>query len=76
MEEWKYSSVILDLGARWRSVVSFRTYLLYSRRYSHYTHWKGGWVGPRATPNATEKRKFLLMPGIETGLPPRGPSLY
>jgi hypothetical protein len=29
MEEWKYSSTILNLGTRWRDVVSFTPLLLY-----------------------------------------------
>jgi hypothetical protein len=29
------------------------------------THRKGGWVGPRASLDNTEKRKFLTIPGLE-----------
>jgi hypothetical protein len=29
------------------------------------THWKGGWVNPRAGLDYFEKRKFLTLPGLE-----------
>jgi hypothetical protein len=29
------------------------------------THWIGGWVGPRASLDDMEKRKFLTLPGLE-----------
>jgi hypothetical protein len=29
------------------------------------THWIGGWVGPRASLDGAEKRKFLTLPGLE-----------
>jgi hypothetical protein len=29
------------------------------------THWIGGWVGPRAGLDDTEKRKFLTLPGLD-----------
>jgi hypothetical protein len=32
MGEWRYSSTFLDLGTRWRSVVSFTSLPLYRRR--------------------------------------------
>jgi hypothetical protein len=31
MEEWRYSSTILNLVTRWRGVLSFTPQLLYSR---------------------------------------------
>jgi hypothetical protein len=46
MGEWRYSSVILDLGTRWRL-----PHPLYPR-----AHWIGGCVGCRAGLNAVEKR--------------------
>jgi hypothetical protein len=30
-----------------------------------YTHWTGGWMNPRASPDYVEKRKFLTLPGFE-----------
>jgi hypothetical protein len=38
------------------------------------THWKGGWVDPRASLDDVEKRKFLTLSGIER--PTRSQSLY
>jgi hypothetical protein len=29
------------------------------------THWIGGWVDPRASLDDVEKRKFLILPGLE-----------
>jgi hypothetical protein len=49
---------ILDLGTRWRSVVSFTPRPLYPREGAHGTHWIGGWVGPTAILNAVVKRKI------------------
>jgi hypothetical protein len=28
-------------------------------------HWVGGWVDPRASLDDAEKRKFLILPGLE-----------
>jgi hypothetical protein len=47
--KWRYSSMHLDLGVRWRWVVSFMPWLLYPRERAPGTHWIGGWVGPRAS---------------------------
>jgi hypothetical protein len=30
-----------------------------------FTHWIGGWAGPRAGLDDVEKRKFLTLPGLE-----------
>jgi hypothetical protein len=43
------------------------------------THWIGGWVGPRADLDYTEKRKFFTILGLELlllGLPALSQSLY
>jgi hypothetical protein len=40
---------------------------------------KGGWVGPRTGLDDVEKRKFLILPGLELrplGRPARSHSLY
>jgi hypothetical protein len=34
-------------------------------RFTHGTHWIGGWVGPRAGLDDLKKRKFLTLPGLE-----------
>jgi hypothetical protein len=44
---------ILDLGTRWRWVVSFTP-----REGAPSTHWIGGWVSPSAVLNAAVKRKI------------------
>ena len=31
----------------------------------HYTHWIECWVGPRAGVYVFEKRKLLLLPGVQ-----------
>jgi hypothetical protein len=48
---------ILDLATRWRRVVSFKPRSLYCWEKSPSTHWIGGWVGPRASPDAGEEKK-------------------
>jgi hypothetical protein len=49
---------ILDLGTRWRCVVSFTPRQLYSQGKIPGTHWIGGWVGPRAVLDTVVKRKI------------------
>jgi hypothetical protein len=46
---------------------------LYPRENRHGTESKGDCVGPKADQDAVEKRKMLLLPGIESG--PSSPSL-
>jgi hypothetical protein len=58
MGEWRYSSNFLNLGNRWKRVVSFMTLPLYSRGTIPGTHWKGACVGFRADGDAVEKRKI------------------
>jgi hypothetical protein len=44
-----------------------------------YTHWIGGWVGPRAGMDDVDDRKFLTLPGLEhrpLGRAARSQSLY
>jgi hypothetical protein len=43
------------------------------------THWLGSWVGPRASLDDAEEKKFLTPPGLELRLlsrPARSQSLY
>jgi hypothetical protein len=49
---------ILDIGTRWRWVVSFRPRPLYPRERAPGTHWIGGWVGPKAVLDTVMKRKI------------------
>jgi hypothetical protein len=75
MGEWKYSSTIIDLGTRWRWVVSFTALPLYPRENSPGTHWIGGWVSPRDGLDAAEKRKILHFRESNPCSPARSPSL-
>jgi hypothetical protein len=61
MEEWRFSSTILDLCSRWK-------YLSYFTRWERApgTHWTGGWVDARAGLNVVEWKKILLLLGIKT----------
>jgi hypothetical protein len=65
MGEWRYSSTILDLSIRWRSVVSFTLQSLYPRGKAPGTHWTRGWVGPRGGLDVVEKVKILPLPQFE-----------
>jgi hypothetical protein len=42
MGESRYGSTILELGTRWKSMVSFTP-----GKLAPGTHWIGDWVGPR-----------------------------
>jgi hypothetical protein len=67
--------IFLDLGTRWRSVVSFTPLPLYPPgERAPGTHWIGSWVDPSVGLDAVEKRKKFALPGIEPG--PSSPSLY
>jgi hypothetical protein len=44
MGEWRYCSTILDLGTRWRWVVSFTPRPLYPRGESTGTYWIGVYI--------------------------------
>jgi hypothetical protein len=52
---------ILDLGNRWRWVVSFTSRPFTSREIALGTHWIGGWVDPRVDLDAVVKRKRRLL---------------
>jgi len=55
---------ILNLGTRWRSVVSFTSQALYPRGKSPSTHCMGGWVGPRARLDAVAERKDPIIASV------------
>jgi hypothetical protein len=56
----------LDLGTSRRCVVSFTPLPLYPPgERAVATHWIGGWVDSKAGLDDLEKRKFLILPGIE-----------
>jgi hypothetical protein len=60
-------------------VVSFTPRLFTPGERAPGTHWIGDWVDPRAGLDDVEKRKFLILPGLELrplGRPVRSQSLY
>jgi hypothetical protein len=64
--EWMYSSTILDLGTRWRCVVSFTPQPLYLIKIGLGAHWIGGWVGPRTGLDIVAKIKTLPLRGFKS----------
>jgi hypothetical protein len=54
--EWMYS---------WRWVVRFTPRPIYPQGKSPGIHWIGGWVGPVTGLDDVEKRKFLILPGLQ-----------
>jgi hypothetical protein len=63
---------ILDLGTRWRWVVSCTPRPLYLQGKSPGTHWIGGWVGTRTILDAVVKRK---IPSTRRVSNPRTPNV-
>jgi hypothetical protein len=59
------NSRFLYLDTTWRWVVSFTSLPLYPRGKYPGTHWIGVWVDPRAGVDDVEKRKFLILTGLE-----------
>ena len=51
-----YRLPIFNLSTRWRWVISFTFRPLYPLTINPGTHWIRGWVGPRASVKALEKR--------------------
>jgi hypothetical protein len=69
----------LDLGTSWRWAVNSRPGRFTPRERAPGVHWIGGWLDPRAGVDDVEKRKFLILPGLELqplGRPARSQSLY
>jgi hypothetical protein len=68
---------ILNLGTRWRWVVSLTHRPLYPEERTPGTHWVGGWVGPRTGQDAVVK-KIILSPRQELnpGRRARSQALY
>jgi hypothetical protein len=56
MGEWRYRSIILDLGTRWRQMVSFTAMHLSIDKRACGTYRIGGCVGPKACLDTAEKR--------------------
>jgi hypothetical protein len=59
----------LDLGTSLRWVVSFTPLPLYPRERAPGTHFKGGWVDPRAGLDDMHKWKFFTLPGLKLSCP-------
>jgi hypothetical protein len=66
MVEWSYSSTILDLGTRWRRVVSFTPSGFTSGERAPGTHWIGSWLVPGPVWTLGVEKNLLPLPGIET----------
>jgi hypothetical protein len=71
MGDWWYSCTILDIGTRWRFVISFTPQPIYPRKRTSSTHWIAGWVGSTAGLDTAEKRKILACRKLNLGLPAR-----
>jgi hypothetical protein len=75
MREWRYSSTILDLGSRWRWVVSSTTPPLYPRRKRPRCPLDRRLGGPQSRSGRCGVEKDLFpLPRIEKR--PSSPSLY
>jgi hypothetical protein len=61
MGEWMYSSTIIDLGTRWRWVVSFMPRPLYPDEKAPVTHWIGGWITPELVWTLLSGEKYLAL---------------
>jgi hypothetical protein len=66
MEEWRYSSTILDLGIRWRWVVSFTLEPLYPRGKSARYPLDMRLSGPQGRSGRCGEGKNLTLAGIRT----------
>jgi hypothetical protein len=76
MGKKRYSSTILYLGTKWRSVISCTLRPLYSRENRRRYPPAGGCVDPRARLGDIEKRKILPCRDSNLGRPARSLSLY
>jgi hypothetical protein len=74
MEEWRYSSTILNFSSRWTEWSASRPRQVHRRGQSPRTHLRGGWVGQRADMDSMEKRN-ISFPSRESNLGPAFPSL-
>jgi hypothetical protein len=73
--EPRYISIFLDLGTRWRWVVSYTPLPLYPRRNSpQYPLDRMGW--PRVGLDAVQKRRNLHCRESNLSRPARSPPLY
>jgi hypothetical protein len=73
MGKLRYTVTFLDLGSRWKWVVSFTLTLGGKNPVSQ---WIESWVGPRFSLGAVEKRKILYCRESKPDCSARRPSLY
>lgn len=59
MEEWKNSSTILILGARWKGIINFKIRSFYGTEGSSGTDTIRGSMVPRGGLDATEKKNLV-----------------
>jgi hypothetical protein len=77
MGEWRYSSTILDLGTRWRRVVSFTSRPLYPRGKRPQYPLDRKLVGPQSWSGCYGVKKSILpLSAIKPGRSDRSPSLH
>jgi hypothetical protein len=74
MGKWRYSSSFLDLGTRWRRVVSFTPLPLYPRKKSPRYPLDRRLGGLQSRSGRCGEEKNLALQGIEPE--PSSPSLY
>jgi hypothetical protein len=67
MREWRYSSTFIDLGSRWRCVVSYTNLPLYPRRKSPRYPLDRKLGGPRIRSGRCGEEKNHALLGIEPG---------
>lgn len=75
MGDWRYSSVLLDLGTDGDECLASRPVRFTPEEISPSTLWIGGWVGPEARLDTVERRTFLPCRGSNQGLPARSLAL-
>jgi hypothetical protein len=67
MGEWRYSSIILEIGSRWRWVVSFRSRPFYLREKIPRYPFNRRLGGPQSRSGLCGEEKSLALPGCEPG---------
>jgi hypothetical protein len=65
MGEWCIDPHFLDLDTSWRWIVTSCPSRFTPREKAPGTHCIEGWVDPRVDLDDVEKRKFLILPGLE-----------
>jgi hypothetical protein len=78
MGKWSHSSTFIDLGTRWRWVVSFTLLPLYPRGKGRRYSLDRRLGGPQSRSGRWGEEKNLALPGMEPGRgrPARSPLLY